>query len=67
MNEVGYLRIRVEHHSRLAMEETDPDLKAAHETIAAEMVAKMTSTDPNRQVVLVDGVAVDANWPLAVT
>jgi hypothetical protein len=65
MNEVSYFKIRAHHHSRLALEETDRELKAAHETIATEMLAKMAAADPNRKVVLVDGVAVDTSWPSA--
>ena len=65
MNEVSYFKIRAHHHSQLALEETDRELKAAHETIATEMLAKMAAADPNCKVVLVDGVAVDTSWPSA--
>jgi hypothetical protein len=59
MNEVSYFAIRAQHHSQLAMEASDPDLKAAHEAIAADMSAKVATADPNRKVVLVDGVVVE--------
>jgi hypothetical protein len=65
MNEAHYFKIRARHHSWLAMEETDPELKAAHETIAAEMLAKIATADPNRKVILVDGAALDTSWPAA--
>jgi hypothetical protein len=62
MNEVSYFAIRAQHHSQLAIEASDPDLKAAYEAIAADMLAKGATADPNRKVVLVDGVAVDTYW-----
>jgi hypothetical protein len=62
MNEVSYFTIRAEHHSRLALEASDPGLKAAYEAIAADMSAKVATADSNRKVVLVDGVAVDTFW-----
>ena len=62
MNEFSYFNIRAQHHSRLALEASDPRLKAAHEAIAAHMSAKVATADPNRKVVLVDGVVVDSYW-----
>jgi hypothetical protein len=62
MNEVTYFTIRAQHHSQLAMETSDPSLKAAYEAIAADMSAKAATADPNRQVVLVDGVGGDSYW-----
>ena len=62
MNEVTYFTIRAQHHSQLAIETSDPDLKAAYEAIAADMSAKAATADPNRQVVMVDGVGVDSYW-----
>jgi hypothetical protein len=62
MNEVIYFTIRAQHHSQLAMETSDPDLKAAYEAIAADMSAKAATADPNRKVVPVDGVGVDSYW-----
>jgi hypothetical protein len=61
MNEVSYFTIRAQHHSQLALEASDPRLKAAYEAIAADMSAKVATADPNRKVVLIDGVAVDAH------
>jgi hypothetical protein len=60
MNEVTYFTIRAQHHSQLAMETSDPSLKAAYEAIAADMWAKAATADPNRKVVLADGV--DSYW-----
>jgi hypothetical protein len=65
MKEVNYFKIRAEYHSRLAWEAIDPETKAAHEAMAAELLAKAAKVDPNRQVVLVEGVAVDTDWPPA--
>jgi hypothetical protein len=59
MNEVSYFTIRAQHHSQLAQEASDPSLKTAYEAIAAEMSAKVATADPNRKVVLIDGVAVE--------
>jgi uncharacterized protein YaiL (DUF2058 family) len=63
MNEVSYFTIRAQHNSRLAMETIDPNLKSAYEAIAADMSAKAATADPNRQVLLVDGVAIDTYFP----
>jgi hypothetical protein len=63
MNESTYFTIRRQHYSQLALEATDPKLKAAYEVIAAEMSVKVTSADPNRKVTLVDGLMVDSYWP----
>jgi hypothetical protein len=59
MNEVSFFRIRAQHHSRLALDATNPRLKAAYEAIATDMMLKSVTADPNRDVVMVDGVVVD--------
>jgi len=65
MNEATYFTIRAKHYSRLAVEASDPKLKAAYEAIAADMSAKVATADPNRRVVLVDGIRVDSRRPAA--
>ena len=57
MNEVTYFTIRAQHHSQLAMETSDPSLKAAYEAIALDMSGKAATADRNREVYVIDGVA----------
>jgi hypothetical protein len=59
MNEVTFFRIRAQHHSRLAVEATNPRLKAAYEAIATDMMLRSVTGDPNRDIVMVDGIVVD--------
>jgi len=60
MKETGYFIIRARHYFQLALETGDPNLKAAYQAIAADMSAKLATADSNREVFLIDGVAVDA-------
>jgi hypothetical protein len=62
MNEVSFFRIRAQHHSRLAVEATNPKQKAAQEAIATEMMVKAVMADPNRDIAIVDGVVVESYW-----
>lgn len=59
MNETTYFIIRARHYFQLALETRDPNLKAAYEAIVADMSAKLATADSNREVFLMDGVAVD--------
>jgi hypothetical protein len=65
MKEVSYYKIRAQHYSQLAAAADDPRLKSAFEAIAADMSSKVTTADPQREVFLIDGVAVGIfdDWP----
>jgi hypothetical protein len=58
MNEVGYFTLRAQHYCQLAVETGDSRLKTAYEAIAADMSAKVATADRNRQIFLMDGLAV---------
>jgi len=61
MNEVSYFTIRAQHYQRLADQTAEVKLKEAYEAIVADMSAKAVKADPNREVFLIDGVAVDTS------
>jgi hypothetical protein len=60
MKETSYYRIRAQHYFQLALVTGDPRLKGAFEAIAADMSSKVAAADPQRDVYLIDGVAVGA-------
>jgi hypothetical protein len=64
MNEISYFVIRAQHYSRLALEASDPKLKAAYEAVATEMSANLATANWNRHVFLIDGVAA-GTYPLS--
>jgi len=64
MNEISYFVLRALHYSRLALEASDPRLKAAYEAVATEMSAKLATADRNRHTFLTDGVAA-GTYPLS--
>jgi hypothetical protein len=62
MNERSFFKIRAQHLAQLAIEASNPRLKAAYEAIAADMLAKAAAADPNRDVAMTDGVVVESYW-----
>jgi hypothetical protein len=65
VKEVSYYKIRAQHYSQLAEATDDSRLKEAFEAIAADMASKVTTADPQRDVFLIDGIAVGIfdDWP----
>ncbi len=61
MNEVSYFTIRAQHYQGLADQTDEMKLKEAYHAIVADMSAKAVKADPNREVFLIDGVAVDTS------
>jgi hypothetical protein len=62
MKAIAYFKVRALEYERRARETTDLRLKEAYGAIAADMRSKAATADPDRRVIVVDGVAVDASW-----
>jgi hypothetical protein len=51
--EMAYYAMCGQHYLQLAMEASDPEVKAAYEVIADEMSLEVTNADPNSKVAVV--------------
>ena len=60
MKAVAYFKIRAMEYERRAVETADLRLKEAYAAMAADMQSKAATADPDRRVIVIDGVAV---WP----
>jgi hypothetical protein len=54
----AYFTLRAQQYCQLAVETGDSRLKTAYEAIAADMSAKVATANRNRQIFLMDGLAV---------
>jgi hypothetical protein len=64
MKAVAYFKIRAMEYERRAVETADLRLKEAYAARAKDMLSKAATADPDRRVIVVDGVAFDASRTL---